>query len=432
MNNMKKKLILFTSVTIALASCQTAPKEDYGWIKKGLDVASAQLQLSAEEVSGIGMLPRSIRTGYDMAFLCRQLERDSLTFKDSLRAQPAAEQLGKRRLCGVYDWTSGFFPGSLWYAYELTGNDTLKAQAIQYTNLLNPVRYYKGTHDLGFMINCSYGNAKRLAPNDTIAAVMKETADNLCGRFNDSIAAIRSWDFGTWNFPVIIDNMMNLELLFEATRLSGDSTFYKIAVSHANTTMKNHFRPDNSCYHVVDYSLKDGSVRNRQTAQGYADESAWARGQAWAVYGFTTCYRYTHDKRYLEQAEKTLNFYLNDKNLPKDLIPYWDFDAPNIPNEPRDVSTAACLASALYEMDGYCPGKNYKELADKIVKNLSGPDYKAKVGENGNFILMHSVGSIPHGAEIDVPLNYADYYYEEALIRKRNIENNQPFSFVNE
>ena len=125
------------------------------------------------------------------------------------------------------------------------------------------------------------------------------------------------------------------------------------------------------------------------------------------------------------QAEKTLNFYLNDKNLPKDLIPYWDFDAPEIPNEPRDVSTAACIASALYEMDGYCPGKNYKELADKILKNLSGPDYKAKVGENGNFILMHSVGSIPHGAEIDVPLNYADYYYEEALIRKRNIENNQ-------
>ena len=210
MNNMKMKLVLFASVSIALASCQTTPKEDYSWIKKGLDVASAQLQLSAEEVSGTGMLPRSIRTGYDMDFLCRQLERDSSTFKDSLRAQPTADQLGKRRLCNVYDWTSGFFPGSLWYAYELTGNDTLKTQAIQYTNLLNPVRYYKGTHDLGFMVNCSYGNAERLSPNDTIAAVMRETADNLCGRFNDSIGAIRSWDFGTWNFPVIIDNMMNL------------------------------------------------------------------------------------------------------------------------------------------------------------------------------------------------------------------------------
>ena len=175
---MKKKLTLLASVAIALASCQTAPQEDYSWIKKGLDVASAQLQLSAKEVAGTGKLPRSIRTGYDMNFLCRQLERDSLTFKDSLRAQPAAGEMGKRRLCDVYDWTSGFFPGSLWYAYELTGNDSLKEQAIVYTNLLNPVRYYKGTHDLGFMINCSYGNAERLAPNDTIAAVLKETADN--------------------------------------------------------------------------------------------------------------------------------------------------------------------------------------------------------------------------------------------------------------
>ena len=244
MNNMKKKLVLFASVAIALASCQTTPKEDYSWIKKGLDVASAQLHLTAEEIDGTGQLPRSIRTGYDMDFLCRQLERDPSTFQDSLRPQPTPEQMGKRRLCVVYDWTSGFFPGSLWYAYELTGNDTLKADAIQYTNLLNPVRYYKGTHDLGFMINCSYGNAERLAPNDTIKAVMKETADNLCGRFNDSIGTIRSWDFGSWNFPVIIDNMMNLEMLFRATQLTGDSIYWNVAVNHANTTLKNHFRPE--------------------------------------------------------------------------------------------------------------------------------------------------------------------------------------------
>ena len=176
---MKKNLVLLALGALTFVSCQTQPKEDYSWIKKGLDAASAQLQLTAEEISSTNMLPRSIRTGYDMNFLCRQLERDSLTFKDSLRAQPTADQLGKRRLCSVYDWTSGFYPGSLWYAYELTGNDTLKTWAIQYTNLLNPVRYYTGTHDLGFMVNCSYGNAERLAPNDTIAAVMKETADNL-------------------------------------------------------------------------------------------------------------------------------------------------------------------------------------------------------------------------------------------------------------
>ena len=316
MNNMKKKLVLFASVSIALAACQITPKEDYSWIKKGLDVASAQLQLSAEEVSGTGMLPRSIRTGYDMDFLCRQLERDSLTFKDSLRAQPTAEQLGKRRLCNVYDWTSGFFPGSLWYAYELTGNDTLKTQAIQYTNLLNPVRYYKGTHDLGFMVNCSYGNAERLSPNDTIAAVMRETADNLCGRFNDSIGAIRSWDFGTWNFPVIIDNMMNLEHLYNAGLLFGDDTLKSVAVTHANTTLCNHFRPDFTSYHLVDYDPADGRVRRKETVQGFSDESAWARGQAWALYGYTMMFRLSGYKCYLNQAENIAGMLL--ERLPDD------------------------------------------------------------------------------------------------------------------
>ena len=275
-NNMKKNLVLLALGALTFASCQTQPKEDYSWIKKGLDVASAQLTLTAEEISSTNMLPRSIRTGYDMDFLCRQLERGEDTFKDSLRAHPAADQLGKRRLCSVYDWTSGFYPGSLWYAYELTGNDTLKTWAIQYTNLLNPVRYYTGTHDLGFMVNCSYGNAERLAPNDTIAAVMKETADNLCGRFNDSISAIRSWDFGTWNFPVIIDNMMNLDLLFNVAKATGNNSYKDIAVRHAMTTMNNHFRPDYTCWHVVSYN-NDGTVEKKQTFQGKNDDSSWAR-----------------------------------------------------------------------------------------------------------------------------------------------------------
>ena len=170
----------------------------------------------------------------------------------------------------------------------------------------------------------------------------------------------------------------------------------------------------------------------KQTAQGYADESSWARGQAWALYGYTMCYRYTHDAKYLAQAEKVYNFIFGNKNLPEDLVPYWDFDAPKIPNEPRDASAAACTASALYELSTYVTDKGYKETADRIMESLASPAYRAEVGTNGNFILMHSVGSIPHGAEIDVPLNYADYYYEEALIRKRNIENNQPFSFVND
>ena len=413
---MKKHLVLLALGALPFVSCQTQPKEDYSWIKKGLDAASAQLQLTAEEISSTNMLPRSIRTGYDMNFLCRQLERDSLTFKDSLRAQPTADQLGKRRLCSVYDWTSGFYPGSLWYAYELTGNDTLKTWAIQYTNLLNPVRYYTGTHDLGFMVNCSYGNAERLAPNDTIAAVMKETADNLCGRFNDSISAIRSWDFGTWNFPVIIDNMMNLDLLFNVAKATGNNSYKDIAVKHAMTSMNNHFRPDYTCWHVVSYN-NDGTVEKKQTFQGKNDDSSWARGQAWAVYGYTACYREKQDSSVLNFAGKVAVLIMNRVKT-DDAIPYWDYDAPVTEETPRDASAASVTASALIELSTMVPdGKKYLDYAEKILKSLSGDAYLAKVGENQGFILMHSTGSLPNGSEIDTPLNYADYYYQEALKR---------------
>jgi uncharacterized protein YyaL (SSP411 family) len=217
--------------------------------------------------------------------------------------------------------------------------------------------------------------------------------------------------------------MMILELLFNATMLSGDSSFYKIAVSHADKTMKNHYRPDYSCYHVVDYSLADGSIRNKHTAQGFAHESAWARGQAWGIYGFAMCYRETKDIQYLRQAQKAFEFVVNHKNFPSDFVPYWDFDTPKIPNEPRDASSAAILASALYELSTFENPEYYKGWADKIMQSLASPAFRAKTGENGNFILMHSVGSIPHGNEIDVPLNYADYYFLEALKRKRDLEN---------
>ena len=279
------------------------------------------------------------------------------------------------------------------------------------------------------MIGCSYLNGYRLANKTEYKPVIIQAAKSLSTRFRPGAGVIQSWNTDRgwqsqrgWSCPVIIDNMMNLELLFEATRLSGDSTFHNIAVSHANTTMKNHFRPDYSCYHVIDYNPETGEVLHKHTAQGYEHESDWARGQAWAIYGFTTCYRYTHDQRYLDQAEHIYNFIFNGKNLPEDLIPYWDYDAPNIPNEPRDASAAACTASALYELETYVPGKGYKATADKIMESLASPAYRAEVGTNGNFILMHSVGSIPHGAEIDVPLNYADYYFLEALMRKRDLE----------
>ena len=308
----------------------------------------------------------------------------------------------------------GFVEGTSSGAYNEDG--TLKADAIQYTNLLNPVRYYKGTHDLGFMINCSYGNAERLAPNDTIKAVMKETADNLCGRFNDSIGAIRSWDFGSWNFPVIIDNMMNLDLLFTVSKWTGDNKYKDIAIKHAVTTMNNHFRPDYTCWHVVSYN-NDGTVERKQTHQGKNDDSSWSRGQAWAVYGYTSCYRETNDTTFLNFAVNIADMIM-ERVKTDDAIPYWDYDAPVTEETPRDASAAAVTAAGFIELSTMVPdGKKYLDYAEKILKSLSSDAYLAKAGENQGFILLHSVGSLPNGSEIDTPLNYADYYYLEALKR---------------
>ncbi|WP_455641272.1 glycoside hydrolase family 88 protein [Parabacteroides sp.] len=333
--------------------------------------------------------------------------------------------------CGYADWRSGFFPGSVWYLYELSGDTALLPLAQKYTLAIEEAKNLTWHHDIGFIINCSFGNGLRLTADPSYKEVIVEAARSLSTRFRETAGIIQSWNVDRgwqsergWECPVIIDNMMNLELMFEATRLSGDSTFYKIAVSHADRTMQEHFRPDGSCYHVIDYSLKEGSVRHRQTAQGYADESIWSRGQAWAIYGYTVCYRETGNRKYLDQALKTFNMMKNLPNLPADLIPYWDMDAPNIPDEPRDASTASCIASALYEistMDVPNPGE-YKAYADSLMASLASPAYRAALGTNGNFLLMHSVGSIPHNSEIDVPLNYADYYFLEALKRKRDLE----------
>ena len=335
---------------------------------------------------------------------------------------------GKVHYISKQDWTSGFFPGTMFYMYDLTKDQKWLEVGVKYTEDLDTIKHLKWHHDVGFMINSSFGNALRITQNEAYKDVMVEAAKSLATRFRPVAGVIQSWDEDRgwqgqrgWMCPVIIDNMMNLELLFEATRISGDSTYHKIAVSHANKTMENHYRDDWSCYHVVDYDKEIGGVRSKQNAQGYAHESAWARGQAWGIYGFTMAYRYTGDQKYLDMADNIYNFIFSHKNLPEDLIPYWDFNAPNIPNEPRDASAAAVTASALYELVTY--GKEeYKETADKIVNSLSSDAYTAITGTNGNFLLMHSVGSIPHDNEIDVPLNYADYYFLEALTRKIDLE----------
>lgn len=329
----------------------------------------------------------------------------------------------------VDDWCSGFFPGSLWYLGELTGDQDWSRRAADYTETLDSAQYLTWHHDVGFIIGSSYLNGYRLGKKEQYAPVVVNAAKSLATRFRPGAGVIQSWNVDKgwqsergWACPVIIDNMMNLEIMFEATRLTGDSTFYDIAVSHANTTMAHHFRPDFSCYHVVDYDPATGDVRHRQTAQGYADESSWARGQAWALYGYTMCYRYTGDPNYIYQAIKVCDMIFSTPSMPDDLVPYWDYNAPNIPSEPRDASAAACTASALYELSTYLPGRGYKELADKVVASLSSPAYRAATGENNHFLLMHSVGSIPHGHEIDVPINYADYYYLEALLRKKKLD----------
>lgn len=364
----------------------------------------------------------------DINFSTRQysLMLQQIGREGKVRIPKTIDKLGRMVYIPIDDWCSGFFPGSLCYLYQLTNDKSWLLQSRRFTEALDSIQYLTWHHDVGFMIGSSYLNIYRLNPNKAYKKAIIQTAKSLCTRFRKKAGVIQSWNVDRgwqskrgWTCPVIIDNMMNLELLFEATRLSGDSTYWKVAVSHANKTLENQFRKDGSCYHVVDYDPNNGAVLHRQTAQGYADNSAWARGQAWAVYGYTVCYRYTHDPKYLDQAVKTLNFVMQNPNLPEDLIPYWDFDAPNIPNEPRDVSSAACIASALYEMNNYLPDNGYTSLADRIIRSLSSPEYRAPLGKNGCFLLMHSVGSIPHNNEIDVPLNYADYYFLEALTRRK-------------
>jgi hypothetical protein len=321
-------------------------------------------------------------------------------------------------------WCSGFYPGTLLYLYEETKDEALYNEAVRMLQLLEKEKNNTTTHDLGFMMFCSFGNANRIATKPEYKEILLTSARSLSTRFNPKVGCIKSWDSKPSDFLVIIDNMMNLELLFWATQVSGDSSFYKIAVTHANTTMKNHFRPDYSSYHVLNYNAETGAVQEKRTAQGYANESAWARGQAWGLYGYVVMYRATKDKKYLDQANHIAQFLLNHTNLPSDKIPYWDFNAPDIPNALRDASAAAIIASALLELKNYTDKKtaqHYFSNAETIIRNLSSNEYKAATGTNGGFILKHGVGHLPQKSEVDVPLTYGDYYFVEAMKRYKEL-----------
>ena len=315
-------------------------------------------------------------------------------------------------------WCSGFFPGTLWLVYDYTGDEKFRTLAERETAKVEPIKWVTTDHDVGFQINCSFGQQYRLTGDPHAREVMHTAARSLATRFNPTVGCIRSWDFqlkgSNWQFPVIIDNMMNLELLMSVAAIENEPSLAEVAVSHANTTMKNHYRPDFTTYHLVDYNPDDGSVSRRQTVQGYSDDSAWARGQAWSLYGFTMMYRFTRNAAYLDRAVAVADMLLS--RLPKDGIPYWDFDSPKIPDDYRDASAAAVMASAFVELAAYAKdGSPYLKMAERQLRTLSSREYLAEPGTNGGFILKHSVGNLPGNSEVDVPLSYADYYFLEAL-----------------
>lgn len=386
---------------------------------------------------------------------------------DTLRI-PSTFKNGAIEFVPTDDWVSGFFAGTLWYMYELTGDEYYAQLAQKHTEILHDIQFLEWHHDVGFMVYDSYGNGRRLKNIEAYDTVLVNTAKSLSTRFRPAAGILQSWNtdnpahwqsYRGWDCPVIIDNMMNLELLFKVSEMTGDDTYKNIATSHADKTLANHYRDDFSTYHVVDYDDETGEVRNQHTAQGIANGSRWARGQAWSIYGFTVAYRFTQDERYLQRAKDVANYLLVvEDNMPEDLVPLWDFDiveyANNLPQdeflypnlkdkdlpkqytEIRDVSSAAIIASALYELYWHTKDEFYKEKADKMIESLSAAPYRAELGTNGGFILKHSVGSLPHSLlnieagrpndhNIDVPLNYADYYFLEALIRKGRVEKDE-------
>ncbi len=374
---------LFLIVSISLFSCSPQPDTLEAKIDNTLQRAASQYTLLMENLPN-GRYPKTYHATED-----------------------------KLETSGSEWWCSGFYPGTLIYLDEVLGKNSFEKEITRVLSDLEKEQYNTSTHDLGFMMFCSFGNANRLNPSPEHAEILMNSAKSLITRFNDTVGCIKSWDSSDDSFLVIIDNMMNLELLFWASEYSGDQTYYDIAITHADTTLKNHFREDNSSYHVINYDKNTGEIKAKRTAQGYADESAWARGQAWGLYGYTLMYRATKEKKYLDQAIAIANFLLDHPNLPEDKIPYWDFNAPNIPNALRDSSAGAIIASALLELNEYVSGElksNYFGAAEKIIETLTTNEYIAKEGTNGGFLLKHGVGHMPQNSEVDVPLSYGDYY----------------------
>lgn len=394
-----KSICSFILVAMLSTSIQGADtfKIQPDWVLNSMKVAQTQ---------AMGMLPEVLKSG----------------------KLPRSQEKGLRE---TSDWTSGFYPGELWLLYKYTGDEFWKENARKVTTFLEKEQYNKNDHDIGFRIYCSYGNGWLLTKSEEYKKVIVQAAQSLVSRYNEKTHTIMSWGKRPerdWKYPVIIDNMMNLELLAEASKLTGNELFKKIAIEHADRTMKDHYRKDYSCPHVVDYDPETGAFRKMDWNNGYSDPkvAVWSRGQGWGLYGFTMMYRETKDLRYLQHAEKVAEFILKNPNMPEDMVPYWDFSSPKVPTM-RDASAAAIIASALMELSTYSTnGKRYFEAGEKMLKSLSSGKYQAASGTNAHYLLKHATGNFIQKGELDGTLIYADYYFVEGLIRYLQLINNEP------
>ena len=398
-----KKSVVGLAVVLGFCMCTHKPSGTLD-VNKALDYCAKQTQRTLTELetdSGIDytMMPRNIMAD-EQHWNCRKATKE--------------------------EWCAGFWPGVLWYDYEYTKDKQVLEEAENFTHSLKFLSHIPAyDHDLGFLVFCSYGNGYRLTKNPAYKQVILDTADTLATLFNPIVGTILSWprevEPRNWPHNTIMDNMINLEMLFWAAKNGGNPYLYDIAVSHADKTMKSQFRPDYTSYHVAVYDTITGNLIKGVTHQGYADSTMWARGQAWAIYGYTVVYRETKDPKYLDFAQKVTDVYLD--RLPEDKVPYWDFDDPSIPNAPRDASAGAVVASALLELSTYLPngtGKRYKDAAIEMLTSLSSDSYQS--GESKPSFLLHSVGHWPNHSEIDASIIYADYYYIEALLRLKRLQ----------
>ena len=377
---MKRYFVLGAVLFLAACSAKESPKEI---VSRVYDLAAGQVTLMDSEL-GPEECPRTI------------------------------DAEGRLVKTDIGWWCSGFFPGTLWAVYEQTGNEAIREMAERRTRQLEGLAFRKTDHDIGFQIFSSFGNALRVTENPYYLTMLELAGRRLAERFNPKVGCLRSWgDDSEPTFRVIIDNMMNLEILVALSHFDSNYDVLEIAESHADFTMKNHFREDMSTWHLVEYDAENGDVIRKKTVQGYSDDSMWARGQAWALYGYTMMFRVDEESRYLQQAEKIASLLL--KKLPSDGIPYWDFDCPDIPDTYKDASAAAIMSSAFLQLYLLTGKKEYFDIADKQIRTLASPEYLSEPGENHGFLLKHCVGNLPANSEVDVPLTYADYYFLEAL-----------------